>query len=333
MRGAIKYIAVFILLTLNASAVSFESVWEKATSLYGSNADRYLYLALPLKADGKTVLSPLAKDGVSYYVKSAEYKVYVREGKEEKGYRVAFGIVKRGVVLRGVKNGVVVDFGEKELYDIFYRVKEGEKVVEYHNYFNSLPTNRSLRLFPGFFGSNYFGRLGMKDRDKYPEYVGCYVKSGENEFIWIDPSSYTKMGAKPYESGEKSLLSEKSLLDYASAHWELISELRIWNIFHYGIEKPKERRLTGFLKIDFYVKPVAEPYKFGNITLPFSNVWYEVDYKLSSETAKAALFASNYSLVPQRSFFRFKKSASSGKIDFEIDISIDDIEFQKMDKL
>ncbi|MCF6201899.1 MAG: hypothetical protein L3J42_07245 [Hydrogenimonas sp.] len=330
MRGLIGSLAAILFFVTMCAAD--ESVWKKATSKFGSSADRYLYLALPLKESGKSLLSPLVKEDSSYYVKSAEYKVSVRDGKREGSFRVNFGVRKIGMTIRGIKNGIIVDVGEKEIYDIFYKFDDGKGKVEYHNYFKELPAKSSVRLFPGFYGSKLFGRFDLEKVDNFPHYIGCSVKREESEYIRLDPSAYTDMRADPYESGDRSLLLESSLLDYASKNWDLISELRIWNIFHYGISRPKDRTLTGFLKIEFYVKPVAEPYKFGNVTLPFSNIWYEVNYSISSEMAKAALFASEYSLVPQRSFFLFRKSSKSGeKIDFEVDISIDNIVFEKIE--
>lgn len=333
MKGLLKVILIPIMLTFCYADASEESVWKDATSLYGSNADRYLYLALPLAVDKETFLFPLHKDGVNYYVQNASYAITVKNGTSKSSFDVDFSVQKTKLNIRGVKNNIIIDLGEKELFDISYIVKERENVREYHNYFQSLPYHASVQLFPGFYGSELFGRYEKGQEGNSPGYVGCRIVDAKEEFVWLDPSQYTDMGAKPYKSGDISLYKKRSLLDYAAQNWDLVSELRIWNIFHYGINRPKERNLTGFLKMEFYVKPLAEPQKFGNMTLPFSNIWYEVNYKLSSELAKAAIFASDYSLVPKRSYFVFKKRSENKKIDLDIEITVKNINFVKSDKM
>ncbi|BBG65538.1 hypothetical protein NNO_0835 [Hydrogenimonas sp.] len=316
----------------SSSEASQSSVWKEATSLFGSNADRYLYLALPLKVGSDRTLFPLNKGGKHYYVKRASYTIVVKNETSQSTFDVEFGVEKRKLNIRGIKNNLIVDIGEKEVVDISYDVKErggGREII--HNYFRAFPAMNSVQLFPGFYGSKLFGRFEKAETASSAEYIGFKISDSEKEYIRIDPSCYTDMDAEPYAAGENSLLKKRSLLDYASSHWGLISELRIWNLFHYGIDRPKERRLTGFLKIEFYVKPVADPQSFGNLSLPFSNVWYEVNYKLSSELAKAALLASDNSLVPKRSYFAFKKRSEGLKIDMDIEITVNDIEFAEAD--
>jgi len=333
MKGPVKYLAIMVLSLLCTAQASGESVWKKATSLYGSNADRYLYLALPHAANDQNRLLPLIKEGDAYFVRSASYTISVRNGSQKDSFKVGFSVKKRKLNIRGMKDNIIIDIGEKEVYDITYTVGRGKEKTEYHNYFQALPKEAIVQLFPGFFGSKLFGRFDNSRENAVPEFIGWRITEGKKGYERLDPSSYSDMGAKPFESGDSSLLKKRSLLDYATKNWGLISELRIWNIFHYGINKPKERRLTGFLKIEFYVKPVSEPLRFGNVTLPFSNIWYEVNYKLSSELAKAAILASDDSLIPKRSHFIFKKKTENGKIDFEIEIDIDQIEFAGLDTL
>ncbi len=225
---------------------------------------------------------------------------------------------------------IIVDIARKYVYNIVYTLKDGERSVEYHNYFRSIPDSTAARLFPGFYGSKRFGILEEADGRRVGEYVGLKIVTDKREYLKIDPSLFTDLEAKPFESGERSLLSRASALDYAAGEWSLISELRIWNMFYYGIGKPKERRLTGFLKIEFYVKPIAEPMEFGNVRLPFSNVWYEVDYRLSSEEAKAAIIASDRSLIPKRSHFVFKKRSENESVGLDIEIEVKSIEFDRV---
>ncbi len=333
MKKKITYLVITLFSLLCTAYGSDDSVWKKATSLYGSNADRYLYLALPYGNEEDNLLLPLNKEGKSYFVKRASYSVFVDNGTEKGNFDIDFGIKKTGLTIRGIKDGLVIDLGEKKVYDIFFKVDNQNGGVEFHNYFSDVPKGAVVQLFPGFFGSELFGRYSDGLKKQAAGFVGWSIKEGKNEFFYIDPSSYSDMGAEPFESGDRKLLHKRSLLDFAAENWSLISELRIWNIFHYGIGKSKERRLTGFLKIEFYVKPLSEPLRFGNITLPFSNVWYEVNYKLSSELAKAALLASDNSLVPKRSHFIFRKKAGNKEIDFEVEIDIDDIDFESLDNL
>jgi len=333
VKKLFKILVIALLGTIGYSAPPQKSLWREATSIFGSDADRYLYLALPLAVEEGRLLFPLYKDGTGYYVESASYSVNVKNGSSESSFDVDFSIRKRKLNIRGVKENIVVDIGEKELFDISYIVKEGERRREYHNYFKSPPRDMSIHLFPGFYGSALFGRYVESRAEGASGYVGCRVVDDRGEYVWLDPSQYTNMGAKPYSSGDRSLFERSSLLDYAAENWDLVSELRIWNMFHYGISRPKERNLTGFLKMEFYVNPVPEPQMFGKMRLPFSNIWYEVNYELSSELAKAALFASDFSLVPKRSYFVFRKRSENKRIDLDIEITVKRICFEKADRI
>ena len=330
MKNILKIVLISLLCTPGFSAVQQKSVWREATSVYGSNADRYLYLALPLRVKGDGKIFPLVTDSQAYYVKEAQYSVTVDDGAGKKSYDVEFAVRRSELNVRGVVKNIIVDIARKDVYDIVYRLKDGERSVEYHNYFKSIPDNTAVRIFPGFYGSKRFGVFERAGSVGAGEYVGLKIVDGKREYIEIDPSPFTDLKAKPFESGDRSLKSRTSSLDYAAGEWDLISELRIWNIFHYGIEKPKERRLTGFLKIEFYVKPLPEPIRFGNLDLPFSNVWYGVDYRLSAEEAKAAIIASDRSLVPKRSHFVFKKRSENESVGLDIEIEVKSIEFDRV---
>ncbi len=329
MKNLLKTALIPLLCTLGFSAVPQKSVWREATTVFGSNADRYLYLALPLRVKGDGAVFPLVTDEGRYYVKEAKYSVTVDDGTGKKSFDVEFAVRKSVLNVRGVVDNLVVDIAREDVYDIVYILKDDRKRVEYHNYFRKLPDDTAVRLFPGFYGSKRFGVYENGRGKGAGEYVGFKIVDAKREYIKIDPSPFTDLKAEPFESGERSLARRASALDYAAGEWDLISELKIWNIFHYGIDRPKERRLTGFLKIEFYVKPLPEPMRFGNVELPFSNVWYGVDYRLSAEEAKAAIIASDRSLVPKRSHFVFKKRSENENIDLDIEIDIENIEFER----
>ncbi len=333
MKKSLIAVLIFVFTLVSAAYAGKESVWKRATAMYGSDADRYLYLALPHGNDSESLLMPLEDGENSYFVKEASYRVIVGNGTKKESFNVDFGIKKRRLNIRGIKDGLIIDLGEKEVYDIYYFVKGSDGSAEFHNYFGEVPFKSAVKVFPGFFGSNLFGRYQESEGKKGAGVVGWSIKDGKKEFLHIDPSFYSDMGAKPYEIGERRLSKKRSLLDYAAENWSLISELEVWNLFYYGIDKPKKRKLTGFLKIEFYVKPEEKPLHFGNMLLPFSDVSYEIDYKLSSEYAKALLSVSDYTLVPKRSRFVFSKKRNSGKIDIEIEIEMKKIIFERIDRL
>ncbi|WP_457594923.1 hypothetical protein [Hydrogenimonas sp.] len=333
MKTLRKWPVLLFLCMFSTAGASGGGVWERATDLYGNKADRYLYLALPLKAQSGEALSPLVKDGKSYYVKRATYRVSVKDGPQKGSFDIRFSVTKRSIALRGVKNNLIVDLGEKEVVDIAYSIEGEDGKREYHNYFKTVPEEVSVRLFPGFLGSDLFGRVVPEESRTLRNLVGVSVKEGKRHYLWLDPSPFSKMGAKPYTEGDLSLLTRRTLLDGAASRWGFVSDLEIWNIFHYGLKRPKNRNFTGFLNIRFHVRPLAEKRRFGNVSLPFSDVGYEVNYKLSSEYAKAFLVASDYTFIPEWSRFLFKKELDREKIDLEIEIEIRQIAFEESEAL
>ncbi len=328
MKAVRRWPVSLAVYTLFAVGAFGGSVWERATEIYGNKADRYLYLALPLETESGEKLFPLRDDGRSYYVGSAAYTVSVKNGESRGSFDIRFSVRKRTIALRGVKNNLIVDLGDKRVVDISYIVTSEKGRWEYHNYFKTVPKEFSVRLFPGFLGSDLFGRVAMDKREAFENLVGVEVKSAEGSYRWFDPSPFSDMQAGVYTEGESALLSQTTLLDGVADRWRFVSDLEIWNIFHYGLKKPKNRTFTGFLNIRFHVKPIAGKMDFGNVSLPFSEVGYEVRYKLSSEYAKARLIASDNTLIPRRSHFLYKKMLDHERIDLKIDIEIHTIAFE-----
>ncbi|WP_200762357.1 hypothetical protein [Nitrosophilus alvini] len=323
----VTFITVILFSTILCSADT--NVWRKATHIFGKNANHYLYLALPIKTDNNSSLYPLIYDGKKYYIKKASYTIDVRNGIRKKRFGIDFSVDRKKVEFKGIKNGKVVNLGNHEVIDITYTIKKTKGFIEYHSYFKTLPNNFSITLFPGYIGSNLFGRTEPRQTSLSSKFAGIFVKHNNETYVWTNPSAFTNIDAQPFITGDKKFFAKKTLLDYAAQQWYLIAGLEIWNLFNYGIDKERDEKFRGILKMHFYSKPLEEE-RFGDFTLPFSKVGFELKYRKNPGFDKAELIVSQLSFIPKKSHFIINKKVEDKKIDMEIKIEIKNIEFEEI---
>ncbi len=88
MKNLLKIVLIPFVCILLFSDAPEKSVWREATTIFGSDAYRYLYLALPFRVEKERTIFPLETDGGAYYVKKALYSISVNDGVTRRSFDV-----------------------------------------------------------------------------------------------------------------------------------------------------------------------------------------------------------------------------------------------------